>query len=124
MFVRDNLNWINRVLDDSSYGDEAVNRFLKQHATRHVAPLLALIRQADKTAQAAKNVPIQRFVFLMSSVNGPMITGDHLIGCGLWPSEFEGQFAPQILSDEAIKQRIDWAFAALFPDAAQAPESN
>ena len=112
-FVRDNLDWIHRVLADSADGIPVVNTFIRDHASRHVAPLLNLLAEGEAAGLFVPAAAIQRFTFLTGATIAPMILGGRLHSAGLLPPLFAAQFAGHLLGNAAIEERIDWAITAI-----------
>ena len=114
-FVRDHLDWIHRIFADSTEGVACVLKFVKTHATQHVALVLDLLKHGINQGILVPATLSQHFCYLMSAVQLPMIVGSRLIEAGIAPDIIRSEFE-HVLSDEAIRQRIEWALFALFPD--------
>lgn len=112
--MRDNLDWVRRAFADSGESVSVVAAFWQRHFSMQTEHLLALLTACGAASEA---VQVHRLAYLSSSVVGPMVIGMRLHEMGVMPDAL-GAHIPDILSDEAIFRRIDWALAALFPDEA------
>ena len=111
--VRDNLAWINRIFADSADGVETADTFLRQQFDRYSAWLYQLLGECFP--QMPLPDLVMRMSYLCSSVVAPMFLSIRLNNMGILLEEVSSHI-PAVLSDEALEQRIDWTFAALFPD--------
>ena len=111
--VRDNLAWINRIFADSADGVETADTFLRQQFDRYSAWLYQLLGECFP--QMPLSDLVVRMSYLCSSVVAPMFLSIRLNNMGILLEEVSSH-VPAVLSDEALEQRIDWTFAALFPD--------
>lgn len=111
--VRDNLAWINRIFADSADGVETADTFLRQQFDRYSAWLYQLLGECFP--QMPLPDLVVRMSYLCSSVVAPMFLSIRLNNMGILLEEVSSHI-PAVLSDEALEQRIDWTFAALFPD--------
>ncbi|MFV2029504.1 TetR/AcrR family transcriptional regulator [Neisseria sp. S1] len=110
--IRDNLDWVRRAFADSGEGAEIVAGFWRQNFSLQTEYFLDLLAACGTLEEAEQ---VHRLAYLSSSVIGPMVIGMRLSEMGVL-SDALGEHIPDILSDEAICRRIDWALAALFPD--------
>ena len=111
--VRDNLAWINRIFADSADGVETADTFLRQQFDRYSAWLYQLLGECFP--QMPLPDLVVRMSYLCSSVVAPMFLSIRLNNMGILLDEVRSHI-PAVLTDEALEQRIDWTFAALFPD--------
>ena len=111
--VRDNLAWINRIFADSADGVETADTFLRQQFDRYSAWLYQLLGECFP--QMPLPDLVMRMSYQCSSVVAPMFLSIRLNNMGILLEEVSSHI-PAVLSDEALEQRIDWTFAALFPD--------
>ena len=113
-FTRAHLDWIVRVFADAAAAP-AVREFVSDYAgMRHIALMLDLLDRAERQGLLAPAAPLQRSAFLMGAILAPMLIGSRLQASGLLPDFLAASFAPQVMEDAAIVQRIDWALDALF----------
>jgi hypothetical protein len=61
--------------------------------------------------------PLQRFVFLMGAVLSPMLVAPAIAALGVAPAIVAAGVQEQVLSDEAILQRVRLALHALAAEA-------
>jgi len=57
---------------------------------------------------------VQRSGFLMGAIAAPLLIGSRMQATGILPDIIAADFAPAVMSDAAIAERIDWALTALF----------
>ena len=93
----------------------AIREFIRQYAgMRHVSLIIDLLARAERQGLLAPAAPLQRSAFLMGAILAPMLIGSRLQASGLLPDFLAASFAPQVMEDAAIVQRIDWALDVLF----------
>ncbi|MEK8034102.1 TetR family transcriptional regulator [Ideonella sp. DXS29W] len=110
-FVREHHALLARLAIDAAHGETVVQQFLRTNAPRHLTLLLQLLGEAESAGLLIPAPPMQRFVFLMGSVAAPMLMVQAMAALGVAPAAAMG--AAQALSDDAIRQRVQWALAAL-----------
>ena len=112
-FVRDHAAILGRVISDAAAGEPVAVAFMRTNAPRHLRVLLALMAQAQKEGSLAKVPPLQRFIFVMSGVAMPLIIAPGIRSLGVAPGVLGDSLAAQVMSDKAIRQRIELALKAL-----------
>jgi AcrR family transcriptional regulator len=112
-FVRDNRPMLARVMMDAATGQAVAAQFLRDNAPRHLALLLALMQQAERDGLIVPMPPMQRFVFVMGAVGMPLLVAPALHSMGVAPKVLGAQMRTQVMSDEAIEQRIALVFKAI-----------
>lgn len=112
-FVRENRPLLARVLADAAAGHEVAADFIRANAPRHLGLLLALMDEAQEAGQLRGVAPLQRFIFVMSAVAMPLLIGPGLQSLGVAPAVLGPLLQPQVLGDEAIRERIELALSAL-----------
>lgn len=113
-FARAHQDWIVRVFSDAP-AVAAIREFIRQYAgMRHVSLIIDLLARAERQGLLAPAAPLQRSAFLMGAILAPMLIGSRLQASGLLPDFLAASFAPQVMEDAAIVQRIDWALDVLF----------
>ena len=50
----------------------------------------------------------------MGAIAAPLLIGSRMQAAGILPDIIAADFAPAVMSDAAIAERIDWALTALF----------
>jgi AcrR family transcriptional regulator len=112
-FVRDNRPMLSRVLMDAAGGSAVAAQFLRENAPRHLALLLSLMAQAEREGLIVPMPPMQRFVFVMGAVGMPVLVAPALHSIGVAPKLLGGQLQAQVMSDDAIAQRIALVMKAI-----------
>jgi hypothetical protein len=115
--MRSHGNWIGRVWADAGMGEEVARSFLQRNAPRHMELLMGLAQQAVQAGDLAPLPPMQRFGFLMGSVLMPMLLVPAALQMNVLPTSLIASAAHDVLSDEAIAERIDRALSALSPES-------
>ncbi|STZ75690.1 TetR/AcrR family transcriptional regulator [Bergeriella denitrificans] len=112
--MRDNLAMVNRLLADSADGVAVVNDFIKANMEKRLAFFTQLLEACAETDDSRPAATTQRLAYLGCSVSAAMVVGVRFGQRGLLPG-FIGGEVTEILSDEAIMQRIDWSLGTMFP---------
>ncbi len=105
--VREHRKVFARVWMDAISGETVAVDFLRSNAPRHLGLLLGLLQQAQAEGGLRELPPIQRFAMLMGSVLLPIIFAAGLVDVALGATPFRAQFDAQVMSDDAIAQRVD-----------------
>ncbi len=112
-FVRDNATVLGRVIADAAAGEAVAVAFIRSNAPRHLKLLLQLMAQAQKAGALSRVPPLQRFIFVMSAVNMPLLIAPGVRSLGVSPALLGAALHSQVMSDKAIRQRIDLTLKAL-----------
>ena len=112
-FVREHRALIGRLWQDTQSGETVALEFLRANAPRHVGLLAHLSDSAQANGSLSSQPSLQRLSFLMGSVLAPILIGGGVRALGIAPKALASQIEPQILSDAAIRARIDLALKAL-----------
>ena len=112
-FVREHRALIGRLWQDTQSGEAVALEFLRANAPRHVKLLGELAAAAEARGQLSRQPPLTRLSFLMGAVLAPILIGGGVRALGLAPKALAAQIEPQILSDAALRARIDLALKAL-----------
>ena len=105
--LREHRKVFARVWMDAVSGEPVAVEFLRDNAPRHLGVLLGLLEQAREEGVLRELPPIQRFVMLMGTVALPIIFAAGLVEVAIELPAFRQQFDRQVMSDEAIAQRVD-----------------
>ena len=119
-FVRDRRALAGRLAIDAASGETVVHDFVRANAPRHLGLLLQLMAQAEAEGALAAGLPMQRFVFVMGAVVSPLLIAPGVAALKVAPQLIGRQLEEQVLSDEAIEQRVRLALAAISTPAGTA----
>jgi len=118
-FSRDHRRLISSLAKDILGGDQVVIGFMSKNFPRHLEILLKLIEDCQKEGRIVPLDPSRVFVFLMSSINAPHIIAgciDRLKKPARPHTKSKGRiFTKDLISDEAIVQRVKMALKGLTP---------
>ena len=112
-FVRSHTAILGRVMSDAGAGDEVALDFIRTNAPRHLGVLLSLMNEAQTEGVLVPMAPLQRFTFIMGAVGMPLLVAPAVRALGVAPAVLGEALQAQVLSDEAIAERIDLALRAL-----------
>jgi AcrR family transcriptional regulator len=112
-FIRSHAAILGRVIADARAGDEVAVEFLRTNAPRHLGVLLALMEQAQSEGLLVPMAPLQRFTFVMGAVGAPLLIAPAVRALGVAPEMLGEALQVQVISDEAIAERIDLVLRAL-----------
>jgi AcrR family transcriptional regulator len=112
-FVREHHALVGRLAVDAANGETVVHDFVRANAPRHLGLLMQLMAEAEAAGELQPAPPLQRFVFLMGAVLSPMLVAPAMASLGVAPAIVGNAVQAQVLSDDAIKQRVQMALAAL-----------
>jgi len=112
-FVRDHRALAGRLAIDAASGETVVHDFVRANAPRHLGLLLKLMAEAEAEGALTAGLPMQRFVFVMGAVVSPLLVAPGVAALKVAPQLVGRQLEEQVLSDEAIEQRVRLALAAL-----------
>jgi AcrR family transcriptional regulator len=111
--LREHRKVFARVWMDAVSGESVAVEFIRSNAPRHLGLLLGLLQEAQAEGVLRELPPLQRFVMLMGSVLLPIIFAAGLADVALEGTPFRKMFDQQVLSDEAIAQRVDLVIQTL-----------
>jgi AcrR family transcriptional regulator len=106
-FASKNRHLLVRILADAMSGEALAADFLKANLPRHLAVIGSLIRQAQQEGSLVQAPVPQLIAFMAGSVAAPVLIGT---AAGASMAELAGR---QLISPEAIAQRIDFALRGL-----------
>ncbi len=112
-FVREHRALVGRLAIDAANGETVVHDFVRANAPRHLGLLMQLMAEAEAAGELRPTPPLQRFVFLMGAVLSPMLVAPAIAALGVAPAIVGATVQAQVLSDEAIAQRVQLALGAL-----------
>ncbi|MBH9578683.1 TetR/AcrR family transcriptional regulator [Inhella proteolytica] len=112
-FVRDHRAFVGRVWADVLAGEQVALEFLQRNGPRHLALLMPLL-SATQSEPGTEDAPgLGKLVFVLGSVVAPILVAGGARALGVLPAALHAPLDREVLSDEAIQQRVDWALAAL-----------
>lgn len=112
-FIRDHRPLVARVWADAQNGEAVAVDFLRANAPRHLEVLMALARQAEREGHLPPRPFMTRFTFLMGAVVAPLLLVDGMQRIDAVPAGVADAVERDVMSDAALRQRIDWALLAL-----------
>ncbi|MCP1771858.1 AcrR family transcriptional regulator [Neisseria perflava] len=112
--TRNHLKMAHRLLTDSADGVDVINRSVKQSITARTEVFLELLEACGQCDNSRPATSAQRLGYFNAAVIGPMIVGTRFQQMDLLPDSLNCE-VENVLTDEAILQRIDWSLNALFP---------
>lgn len=112
-FAREHHALVGRLAIDAANGETVVHDFVRANAPRHLGLLMHLMAEAEAAGALKPAAPLQRFVFLMGAVLSPMLVAPAIASLGVAPTIVGSAVQSQVLSDEAIHQRVQLALSAL-----------
>jgi AcrR family transcriptional regulator len=115
-FGRENRRVLARLWIDAMAGEKVAVDFFQRNAPRHFSVLFKLLEQAEREGEIQSLPPLQRFVMLAGSIFLPIIFVSGLIESASAAIVPFSVFEAQVLSDEAIAQRVDLVLTALRGD--------
>lgn len=112
-FVREHRPLIARVWADAQGGQAVALDFLRANAPRHLGVLMALMQEAEAQGRLPAQPLLTRFSFLMGSVLAPVMLVGAMQAIDAVPAPLRAGIDGQVLSDEALQRRIEWALLGL-----------
>ena len=124
-FARDHRAMLTRVWMDAMAGEPVAREFFRANAPRHLGLLAGLVHQAQaQSALVADMAPLQAVAMAAGSVVLPMLFIAGLVEGGVAPAVPWSAFRQQVMSDEAIAQRVDLTLSSLRTPARKAPKET
>jgi AcrR family transcriptional regulator len=112
-FARDQRDVVRRLLADALDGHAVARDFLRSNFPRHVEVIVGLIASAQRAGLMLPLAIPQAVAFVAGSVGAPVLVAGGMVDTGMVGARTGRQLRRDVLSDEAIGQRIDLALAAL-----------
>lgn len=111
--MRNNLHWLHRMLLDSAGGVAVISQALKANNEQMAVKLMEMIQKCHGGERLSQLDLANRYDFLQGAVFMPMIVDTSYQMFGILSDELSVRM-PDLMSDEVIRQRIDWVAKALF----------
>jgi AcrR family transcriptional regulator len=121
LFARDHRKLALSLIRDVIDGNQEVLLFVKQNGTRHVKILWNLVGQCQKEGLIEKMPRPQVFAFMMPAIMGPtlVVGGAESVAKGLFQKGLLKGADLLVLSDQALKKRIEMALRGLGAEAGE-----
>ncbi|MEO3692168.1 TetR/AcrR family transcriptional regulator [Roseateles paludis] len=112
-FVREHRPLIGRLWGDAMAGQGVVVDFVKANVPRHLGLLMTLLAEAEQAGRLRPEPMLTRLSFIAGAVLAPMLMLGGAREMGVLPAMLAPLLDAQVMSDEALQRRIDWALDAL-----------
>jgi AcrR family transcriptional regulator len=112
-FVRQHRPLIARVWADAQAGQTVAQDFLRANAPRHLGVLLALLQEAEAHDRLPSQPLLTRFSFLMGAIVAPLVLVGGMKAVDAVPPALLAAVDDEVLSDAALRRRIEWALVGL-----------
>jgi AcrR family transcriptional regulator len=120
-FLQGNRAFITRILADALHGEAVARDFLKDNFPRHLSVLMMLVASGQASGELRPVAPSQAIAFCASAVAMPILAGGAMADASVPGAAFARDLRSEVLTPEALDERIDLALAAL---AAPAPKTK
>lgn len=117
VFLRDNRAFAKALVKDLVLGNAEAKRFALANGPRHAKVLLGLLARCQKEGRLARMPKLQALPMLMASLAAPTLMAEALAAAApKLPFNLSRRLVDQaLLSDAALRQRVDLALRALRP---------
>lgn len=112
-FARTHRQLLVRIVADALAGEQVAIEFLQANLPRHLGVLSSLVAQAQREGLLVQAPPAQVLAFLGGSVMAPVLLGAALAENSALPAAVGGLLENEVLSEQAIEQRIGFALRGL-----------
>lgn len=112
-FVREHRPLVGRLWADAMAGQGVVVDFVKANVPRHLGLLMTLLAEAEQAGRLRREPMLTRLSFIAGAVLAPMLMLGGAREMGVLPAMLAPLLDAQVMSDEALQRRIDWALDAL-----------
>jgi AcrR family transcriptional regulator len=112
-FLQENRALIARILADALGGETVARDFLRDNFPRHLRVILALVAAGQAAGELRPVAPAQAFAFCAGALAMPILMGGALVESATLDPVFERGLRRDVLSANALDERIDLALAAL-----------
>jgi len=118
VFARDNNQLISTLIEDVMLGNEKIIEFASKNMTKHVTVLVKLIKQCQSEGFIIKAPLFNIIPVIIAPIVAPNVVlalAERQLNRNIKLKLLAKLAASQILSDKAIKQRMDIVFKGLVP---------
>jgi AcrR family transcriptional regulator len=112
-FARENRGFIVRVMADALSGEVVARDFMRENLPRHLGLIQALLAEGQRRGAIRAMAPRQALAFCVGAIGSPILLGGAIADSGALPRTASRALADDVLSAEAIDERIELALAAL-----------
>lgn len=112
-FVRNNRHLLRHLARDALAGEPAVVAFARANLPRHFGVVHRLVAQGQREGRLRRVPLAQALAFIAGAVGAPILAGSALAESGLMPVQVALGFEADVLSDDALDERIDLVLAGL-----------
>jgi AcrR family transcriptional regulator len=112
-FVRAHRPLLGRLWADAAAGQPVVVAFVRANVPRHLGLLMQLQAEAEAAGRLRPEPPLARLSFMAGAVLAPMLMLGGAREMGVLPAMLAPMLDDQVMSDEALRRRIDWVLGAL-----------
>jgi len=112
-FLLANRSLVGRILADALGGEVVARDFLRDNMPRHVRVILGLAALGQARGELRRMPPTQAFAFCAGALAMPVLMGGAILDSGALGAASAKALRKDILTEEALYERIDLALAAL-----------
>ena len=112
-FVRDNREFIARLLSDALAGEAVAREFARDNLPRHATVIVGLVAAGVARGTLRPLAPAQALGTIAGALAMPILAGGAIAESGAMPKAAARALAESVMSDAAIDERIDLILKAL-----------
>ncbi len=98
---------------DALSGEVVARDFMRDNLPRHLGLIQALLAEGQRRGLVRAMAPRQALAFCAGAIGSPILLGGAIADSGALPRTASRALAEDVLSEEAIDERIELALAAL-----------
>lgn len=112
-FLRDNRHLLQRLLPDAISGEPIALQFFRRNSPRHLQLVAQLVVQAQRSGALGPLPLFQALTFIAGAVGMPIMMATAAQAAGFLPESLSENLEEDVLSDQAIAQRVEMALKGL-----------
>jgi AcrR family transcriptional regulator len=112
-FMRDNRHLLRRLMPDAMAGEPIARQFFRSNFPRHLGVMAQLVGEAQRLGVLRQLPLFQAMSFIAGAVAMPIMMATALQEGEAAPAALTANLDADVLSDEAISQRVDMALKGL-----------
>lgn len=112
-FVRDNREFIARLLADALAGEAVARDFARDNLPRHATVIVGLVAAGAAGGTLRALAPAQAIGTIAGALAMPILAGGAIAGSGALPKAAARAMADSVMSDAAIDERIELILQAI-----------